>query len=45
LAYSVAGIVKFYNRVRVFQKWFNYVVAVLFILAGIYYGLINLGVI
>ena len=45
LAYSVAGIGKFYNRVQTFQKWFNYMVAVLFILVGIYYGLINLGII
>ena len=31
LAYSVAGIGKFYNRIQVFQKWFNRVVAVLFL--------------
>ena len=37
LAYSVAGIGKFYNRIQVFQKWFNRVVAVLFIAVGIYY--------
>ena len=35
LAYSVAGIGKFYNRVQTFQKWFNNMVAILFILAGI----------
>ena len=45
LAYSVAGIGKFYNRVQTFQKWFNNMVAILFILVGIYYGLINLGII
>ena len=44
-AYSVAGIGKFYNRVQTFQKWFNNMVAILFILVGIYYGLINLGII
>ncbi|WP_065220284.1 MULTISPECIES: aromatic aminobenezylarsenical efflux permease ArsG family transporter [Butyricimonas] len=38
LAYSVAGLGKFYNRVQVFQKWFNRVVAILFILVGIYYA-------
>lgn len=38
LAYSVAGLGKFYNQVQVFQKWFNRVVAVLFILVGIYYA-------
>ncbi len=45
LTYSVAGIGKFYNRVQTFQKWFNNMVAILFILAGIYYGLINWGII
>jgi len=41
LAYSVAGIGKFYNRIQVFQKWFNRVVAVLFIAVGIYYAAIR----
>lgn len=41
LPYSVAGIGKFYNRIQVFQKWFNRVVAVLFIAVGIYYAYIN----
>ncbi len=41
LAYSVAGIGKFYNRIQVFQKWVNRVVAVLFIAVGIYYAYIN----
>ena len=41
LAYSVAGIGKFYNRIQEFQKWFNRVVAVLFIAVGIYYAYIN----
>lgn len=41
LAYSVAGIGEFYNRIQVFQKWFNRVVAVLFIAVGIYYAYIN----
>ena len=45
LAYSVAGIGKFYNRVQSFQKWFNRIVAILFILVGIYYGCITWGVI
>lgn len=39
LAYSVAGLGKFYNRVQVFQKWFNRIVAVLFMLVGIYYAI------
>jgi cytochrome c biogenesis protein CcdA len=38
LAYSVAGIGKFYNRMRIFQKWFNIIVAILFIIVGLYYA-------
>lgn len=41
LAYSVTGIGNFYKRIGIFQKWFNRVVAVLFILVGIYYGCMN----
>lgn len=41
LAYSVAGIGNFYRKVCLFQTWFNRVVAVLFILVGIYYGVLN----
>jgi len=41
LAYSMAGLGKFYNRMQVFEKWFRIVVAVLFIGTGIYYGIIN----
>lgn len=41
LAYSVAGIGSFYKRMASFQKWFNRIVAVLFILVGIYYGCMN----
>lgn len=38
LAYSVAGIGTFYNRMKVIQKWFNRIVAILFILVGLYYA-------
>ena len=41
LAYSVASIGSFYKRMASFQKWFNRIVAVLFILVGIYYGYMN----
>lgn len=41
LAYSVASIGNFYKRIALFQKWFNRIVAVLFILVGIYYGMIS----
>lgn len=45
LAYSVAGIGRFYNRVQSFQEWFNCIVAIIFILAGIYYVFLNSGII
>lgn len=38
LAYSVAGLGRFYSRMQTFQKWFNRIVALLFIAVGIYYG-------
>lgn len=38
LAYSVAGLGKFYNRIQVFEKWFRKIVAILFIVVGIYYA-------
>jgi cytochrome c biogenesis protein CcdA len=37
LAYTVSGVGKLYNNLRTFEKWFRYVIAVLFILVGIYY--------
>lgn len=40
LAYSVAGLGRFYSRMQIFQKWFNRIVAILFIAIGIYYGII-----
>ncbi len=39
LAYSVAGLGRFYNKVQTFQKWFSRIVAIVFILVGVYYGL------
>ena len=40
LAYSVAGLGKFYNRVQIFEKWFRKMVAILFIVIGIYYAVV-----
>ncbi|HOW10970.1 MAG TPA: aromatic aminobenezylarsenical efflux permease ArsG family transporter [Bacteroidales bacterium] len=37
LAYSIAGIGIFYNKIRELQTWFNRIVAVIFIITGIYY--------
>lgn len=38
LAYSIAGLGTFYNRMQVFEKWFRKVIAILFISVGCYYG-------
>jgi len=37
LAYAVSGIGGVYNKVRIFERWFRSIVAVLFIVIGIYY--------
>ena len=36
LAYSVANIGKFFNRIKSFEKWFKRIVACVFIVAGIF---------
>lgn len=38
IAYSVSGIARFYQKMQSFQKWFNRIVAVLFITVGLYYA-------
>ncbi len=37
LAFSIGGIGKFYNRIKIFEVWFRRIVAVLFILTGFYF--------
>ena len=37
LAYSLAGIGIFYNRIKSFETWFRRIVAILFIIVGLYY--------
>jgi len=37
LAFTVGGIGSVYNRIKVFEKWFRRVVAIIFLLVGIYY--------
>jgi len=37
LAFTVSGVGKLYNRIQVFEKWFRYIVAVIFIGIGVYY--------
>lgn len=41
LAYSVANVGKFYNRMKSFEKWFRRIIAAVFIIIGIYYIIIN----
>jgi cytochrome c-type biogenesis protein len=37
LAFSISGIGSLYNKVKIFEYWFRRVVAIVFILIGIYY--------
>jgi len=37
LAFSIGGIAKFYKRVKAIEHWFRKIVAILFILAGLYF--------
>jgi len=37
IAYSISSIGNFYNKIKVFQKWFNRLVAVIFIVVGFYF--------
>jgi cytochrome c biogenesis protein CcdA len=36
IAFTVRGVGTFYNRIKTFERWFRRIVAVLFILAGLY---------
>ena len=40
LAYSISSIGGFYNNLKTFEKWFRIIIAVLFILVGLYYSYI-----
>jgi len=40
IAYTVAGVGKLYNGLKVFEKWFRRVVAVLFMGIGLYYVIV-----
>ncbi|MCX6269681.1 MAG: aromatic aminobenezylarsenical efflux permease ArsG family transporter [Bacteroidetes bacterium] len=37
LAFSISSIGGFYNKIKIFEKWFRRVVSVIFILVGFYY--------
>jgi len=44
LAYTLSGVGKLYNKIQIFERYFRYVVSVIFIGVGVYYtGLIFLG--
>lgn len=45
LAYCINGLGRFYDRMQTFRKWFGRVAAVLFIGTGVYYSLVNYGVV
>lgn len=40
LAFTVSGVGKLYNQIKVFEKWFRYIVAFVFIIVGSYYSVI-----
>ena len=40
IAYTVSGVGKLYNRIKIFEKWFRRVISVVFIGVGIYYIII-----
>jgi cytochrome c biogenesis protein CcdA len=40
LAYSMSSIGGFYNKLKTFEKWFRVIIAVLFIIVGLYYSYI-----
>ncbi|VBB46798.1 Cytochrome c biogenesis protein transmembrane region [uncultured Paludibacter sp.] len=40
IAFAVGNVGKFYNRIKKFESWFRIVVAIIFILVGIYYTVI-----
>jgi len=37
LAYTVSGLGSLYNKIKIFELWFRRIVAVIFILVGVYY--------
>ncbi len=40
IAFSLSSIGNFYNRIKIFEKWFRRIVAVLFIFGGLYFIII-----
>lgn len=42
LAYSLSNVGKFYNKMKSFEVWFRRIIAIIFILVGIYYIITNI---
>lgn len=40
LAYTLSGVGKLYNRLKIFERWFRWIVASLFLVIGIYYSIV-----
>ncbi len=40
IAFTVGNVGKVYNKVKIFEFWFRRIIAVLFILAGLYYSVL-----
>jgi threonine/homoserine/homoserine lactone efflux protein len=40
IAYTVSGIGSIYNKLKTFELWFRRIIAVLFLIVGIYYVII-----
>lgn len=40
LAFSLSGLGTFYNKIKTFEKWFRRIVAVIFIIAGLYFVIV-----
>ncbi len=45
LAYGLAGVGSVFNKIKTFEKWFRKIVGIIFILTGIYYILIFMGLV
>lgn len=40
IAYTISGVGSLYNKIKIFELWFRRIIAVLFLLVGIYYTII-----
>ena len=40
LAFTISGVGKLYNKIKMFEVWFRWIMAIVFIGVGIYYSII-----